>query len=384
MSKLKIGLIGCGGMMGHHVTRLLEFDDVEIVAVADVRPERVEAMKERTGATRGYASHKEFFAGESKLDAVYIAVEPCAHDQIEETCIERGWPFMVEKPMTLDMAQAKAIADAVTAKGLVTAVGFQDRYLDIVAQTKAELADMKVGMVYGTWLGGIPGVWWWMKKATCGGQLLEQNIHLVDLLRYFFGEATQVYAQNGRGLVCPSELAHRKELPPYDNDDFSSALITFENGLIANLMSGCFVTREGNSIRNGLTIIGRDKSLEYLLRNSLTVYNAKGERKYNKMSDQSEAHDRAFIDAVKKGDPAGVLSPYADALKSLLLADAANRSMETGQAIKLGGADNSAKNDKIVDNHLGETDMTAKAITFANRMGVSAGQVLSNTTGMPL
>lgn len=333
MCKLQIGLIGCGGMMNHHVTGLLKFDDVEIVAVADVRPERVEAMKERTGATRGYASHKEFFAGESKLDAVYIAVEPTAHDQIEETCIQRGWPFMVEKPMTLDMVQAKAISEAVTAKGLVTAVGFQDRYLDIVAQMKTELADMKVGMVYGTWLGGIPGVWWWMKKSTCGGQLLEQNIHLVDLLRYFFGEATQVYAQNGKGLVCPSELS--KDLPAYDTDDFSTATITFESGVVANLMSGCFVTREGNAIRNGLTIIGRDKSMEYALRNNLTVYNAKGECKYNRMSDQSEAHDRAFLDAVKKGDPAAVLSPYADAYKTLLLADAANRSMETGQVIKL-------------------------------------------------
>ena len=322
-------------MMNGHVTSLLKFNDVEIVAVADKRPERVEAMKERTGATRGYASHMEFFAGESNLDAVYIAVEPTAHDYIEEICIERGWPFMVEKPMTLDMAQAKAISEAVTAKGLVTAVGFQDRYLDIVAQMKTELADMNVGMVYGTWIGGVPGVWWWMNKSTSGGQLLEQNIHLVDLLRYFFGEPTQVYAQNGRGLVCPSEFADRPHLPPYDTDDFSSAMITFENGLTANLMSGCFVTRSGASVRNGLTIVGRDKSLDYSLRNSMTVHSAKGENKYNTMVDQGETHARAFIDAVKKGDPTAVLSPYADAYKTLRLADAANRSMETGQVIKL-------------------------------------------------
>ena len=333
MSKLQIGLIGCGGMMNGHVSSLVKFEDVEIVAVADKRPERVEAMKARTGATRGYASDKEFFAGESKLDAVYIAVEPTAHIGIEETCIERGWPFMVEKPMTLDIAQAKAISEAVTAKGLVTSVGFQDRYLDVIAQVKKELADMKVGMVYGSWLGGVPGVWWWMKKSTCGGQLVEQNIHLADMLRYLFGEPTQVYAQCGRGLVCPSEM--KPELPAYDTDDFSSAMITFENGLIANLMSGCFVTNKGNGIRNGLTIIGRDKSLEYRLRDSLTVYDAVSEKKYYRAALGGEAHARAFMDAVRKGDPNGVLSPYADALKSLLLCDAANRSMDTGEVVKL-------------------------------------------------
>ena len=333
MEKLKIGLIGCGGMMNHHVSGLLTFDDIEIIAVADVRKERADDMKERCNAKRSYTSHKDFFAGEEKLDAVYIAVEPTAHDGIEETCIERDWPFLVEKPMTLDMSQGKAISEAVAKKGLVTAVGFQDRYLDIVQRAKEELKDMKIGMVYGSWLGGVPGVWWWMKKSTCGGQLLEQNIHLVDLLRYFFGEAKSVYATYGKGLISTSEFD--KELPEYDTDDFSSAMITFESGLTANLMSGCFVQDNGSPIRNGLTIIGREKSLEYSLRHRLVIYNNGNETRIPVKVNQSILHDRAFIDAVKKGDPKAVHSPYPDAFKTLLLADAANKSMETGLPVKL-------------------------------------------------
>ena len=335
MEKMKIGLIGCGGMMNHHVNGIITFDDVEIVAVADPLPDRTASMMKRTGAARSYKSHKDFFEGEDKLDAVYIAVEPTAHDQIEETCIQRGLPFMVEKPMTLDMDQAKAISDAVSSKGLVTCVGFQDRYLDIVERTKKELQDMKVGMVYGTWLGGVPQVWWWMKKDTCGGQLLEQNIHLVDLLRYFFGEAKSVYAQYGRGLVDPSEFSHKKELPEYDTDDYSSALITFESGLMANLMSGCFVTEAGNPIHNGLTIVGRDKSLEYHLRSNLSIYTKNEKTTINRAVDQSLLHDRAFLDAVRINDPTAVRSPYQDAYKSLMLAHAANRSMEKGEVVFL-------------------------------------------------
>lgn len=331
--KLKIGLIGCGGIMNHHVNGILKFDDVEIVAVADLLPQRVESMMARTGAKRGYANDKEFFAAEHELDAVYICVEPTAHDQIEETCIARNLPFMVEKPMTLDMAQAKAVSEAVTAKGLVTCVGFQDRYLDIVQRMKAELATMEVGMVYGTWIGGVPQVWWWMKKDTCGGQLLEQNIHLVDMLRYLFGEAKSVYAQNMTGLVSPSEFPD--SLPTYDTDDASSAMFTFKNGLIANLMSGCFVTGKGNPIRNGLTIIGRDKSLEYDLRNSLTIYTSAGMEKIQRQNDQSYDHDRAFLDAVRLGDPTAVRSSYADAYKTLILSQAANDSMESGKVVTL-------------------------------------------------
>ena len=337
MDKLKIGLIGCGGMMNHHVTGLVTFDDIEIVAVADPHKERTDAMMKRTGATRSYASHKDFFAGEDKLDAVYIAVEPTAHDQIEETCIERNWPFLVEKPMTLDLAQAKSISEAVQKKGLVTVVGFQDRYLDIVDRVKEELKTMKVGMVYGSWLGGVPQVWWWMRKDTCGAQLVEQNIHLVDLLRYFFGEPVSVYAQYGRGLVSPSEFDVKKQSAAvgYDTDDYSTAVVTFESGLMANLMSGCFVNNEGHPIRNGLTIVGRDKSLEYALRDNLCIYTAKQTVKVNREVDQSLLHDRAFLDAVRSKNPAGVRSPYPDAYKSLRLALAANESMESGQVVKL-------------------------------------------------
>ncbi|MCL2286630.1 MAG: Gfo/Idh/MocA family oxidoreductase [Firmicutes bacterium] len=333
MEKLRIGLIGCGGIMNHHMNGVLTFDDVEIVAVADPLKERTDAMMKRTGATRAYSGHMELFEHEDKLDAVYICVEPTAHNNIEETAIARGLPFLTEKPMTLDMSQGEAIAKAVEAKGLVTCVGFQDRYLDIVQQAKEELADMQVGMVYGSWIGGVPQVWWWMRKDTCGGQLLEQNIHLVDLLRYFFGEAESVFATCGRGLISKDEFP--STLPAYDTDDFSSAMITFKNGLTANLMSGCFVKGGGNPIRNGLTIIGREKSLEYSLRDSLTVYTSETQKKYKREVDQSLRHDRAFLDAVRAKDPTAVLSPYSDALKTLILSDAANRSMESGTLIKL-------------------------------------------------
>ena len=78
MAKIRIGFIGCGGIGNHHVNYLTKFKDVEITAVADLREERVSAMAKRTGAKRTYNSHKELFAGEDKLDAVYICVEPTA------------------------------------------------------------------------------------------------------------------------------------------------------------------------------------------------------------------------------------------------------------------------------------------------------------------
>jgi len=331
MKKLKLALIGCGGIMNAHVDGLLTFEDVEVVAVADPRPERTKAIQARTGAPNAYPSHAELFENEKELDAVYICVEPTAHNNIEETCIARGIPFMVEKPMTMDMNQAKTIAEAT--KNLVTCVGFQDRYLDLTDRIREELKDMQVGLVYGTWIGGVPQVWWWMKKDTCGGQLYEQNIHLLDQLRYFFGEAEKVYATCGRTLVSPSEFPD--SLPTYDTDDFSTATITFKNGVVANLMSGCYITKKGDPIRNGLTIIGRGKSLEYGLRSDLAIVESGQKTIIKTKVDQMAKLDRTFLDAIKAGDPTMVRSSYADAYKTLVLGAAANKSMETGEVVHL-------------------------------------------------
>ena len=104
--------------------------------------------------------------------------------------------------MAMDIRQAEAIARRVEETGLITSVGFQDRYLDLMEIVKDELPKHRPGgLVYGAWVGGIPGVWWWQKKSTCGGQLVEQNIHLLDGLRWLYGEpAAQVLTDVGHAL----------------------------------------------------------------------------------------------------------------------------------------------------------------------------------------
>ena len=135
MKKVRLGLIGCGGRMGAHMNSFEQMPDaVEIVAVADPVEERRLAAAKRFGCTRIYRDHKELYANESKetLDAVVIAIEPTAHDYVEEAAIDLDLPFLVEKPMAMDLEQARAIARRVEEKKLITCVGFQDRYLDLM------------------------------------------------------------------------------------------------------------------------------------------------------------------------------------------------------------------------------------------------------------
>jgi len=330
MDKVRVGLIGCGGRAGAHMNSLLQMDDIQVVAVADPIEERRVNAAEKMGASRIYKNHTELYDNESAdtLDALYICVEPTAHTDTELRAIELGIPFLVEKPMHLDLAQAEEIAKKIEEKNLMTAVGFQDRYLDLIQMIKDELPKHKTGgLVYGAWVGGIPGVWWWQKKSTCGGQLLEQNIHLLDGLRYLYGEPLSVYATASTGIVRPGVDAS----PEFDTDDHSTAVLRFPNNVTATLVSGCY--SQGVRPHCGYVITLNDMVIDYRLRNNLIFETAMETRDIKRGNDQTYDMDRAFITAVKTGDRSLIRSPYSDALKSHKICFAANQSMETGEVI---------------------------------------------------
>jgi predicted dehydrogenase len=56
---------------------------------------------------------------------------------------------------------------------------------------KVKVGFIGCGGIPGYWVGGMPGVWWWRRRDTSGGQAVEQTIHLFDLARYLFGEAVK-------------------------------------------------------------------------------------------------------------------------------------------------------------------------------------------------
>ncbi|MEA4823582.1 MAG: Gfo/Idh/MocA family oxidoreductase [Clostridiaceae bacterium] len=324
MDKLKIAIVGCGGISGFHTSHLVQFDDIEFVGMMDIRHEKAVARAASVGGAPIFDSYTEML-DTAKPDALYICVPPDQHGTIEREAIARDIPFLVEKPMALDMKLAYEIRDAVEAKGLVTAVGFQDRYLDVIAKTKEMLRGRTPGLVDGAWLGGIPGAYWWSTYATSGGQIVEQNIHLFDMLRYLFGEPEKVYCAGLRGIV---------NREGYDLHDCSSAVVTMKSGLLCTMFTGCFLDHNVPN-KNGLRIRCVEADIEYILRQSVTLDTGSMKQTFFKEADQGVTEDRTFLDAVRASDPMMVRSPYADACKSLALVLACNESMRTGKEVSL-------------------------------------------------
>lgn len=325
MSKVKVCFVGCGGIANYHFSHLVNFPDVEFAGFCDLIPERADNMVEKAKMGKRYDSYVEMY-DEVKPDAVYICVPPAEHGDIEFEAVKRGINLFVEKPVALSMELANEIKDAIEKAGVISGAGFQDRYLDIIEDAKGFLKDRQIGLIFGSWIGGVPGVPWWRKYSTSGGQIVEQNIHLFDMLRYLIGEPEKVYCSAGRGLVT--------DIEGYDVHDYSSAVVTFKNGIVANLFTGCF-TGNGPAMNNGLTFIAKDARIEYSLRHSTKLITKTETIERFNAVDQGVTEDRTFIDAVKIKDQSIVRSPYADAVKTLGFALACNKSIETGLEIKI-------------------------------------------------
>ncbi|GGE03524.1 glycosyl transferase family 1 [Aureimonas endophytica] len=320
MKTIRIGFVGVGGIAQRHLGILEHFDDVAIVGFADPDRARAEAAAVRFGA-RAFDDASAMMDA-CDLDAVYICVPPFAHGAPEQAAIERGLPFFVEKPVSLDLATAEAIAAAVAEKGLVTAVGYHWRYLDTVDEARALLAGNPPQLLSGYWLDSTPPPQWWWREDRSGGQMVEQATHLLDLARFLVGDVVQVYGR----------AAHkdRPEFPDLDVPTTTTASLTFASGVVANLASTCLL---GWNHRVGLHIFADKLAIE-LTDHDIMVDVGRGRPVRGADGDPVWREDRDFIDAVA-GLENRIRCPYADALATHRLALAVVESARTGEVVSL-------------------------------------------------
>jgi len=351
---LKVCVIGCGGIGGYHLSHLVQYTDIiELAGFCDLIESKAQAFVEKAGSGKAFTNYVKML-DEIQPDAVFVCIPPISHGEgmIELELVERGIPFFVEKPIALNLFVAKRIRDAVAAKKLITGVGFQLRYDDLVEPVKDFVKNNRVATMNVTRIGGIPGVWWWLDKNACGGQIVEQTIHQLDMMRYVYGEPESVFSYNARNFI---------QNPPagYKTDDYSATVVRFKSGALATITTGCFATA-GAASDSKMTFNAADSRLDFYPAQKALVYGktpaaADGEVKgtqsivsydnamksgdgsltYKSTVDYGVICDRTFLEAVISGDGSKVRSPYADAYKTLAFTLACNESMDTGRPVNV-------------------------------------------------
>jgi myo-inositol 2-dehydrogenase/D-chiro-inositol 1-dehydrogenase len=318
---VKIGFVGSGSISQAHMSALEKVEDAQIVAFTDTDEERAVQAAARYPGAGAYTDLAKML-DEQQLDTVYVCVPPHAHGEIELTLIERGIPFFVEKPIGNDRETPSRILAALKGSGLLTSVGYMARYHATVEQLREHLKQDEPVLAWGSWLGGVPGVYWWRRKDMGGGQILEQTTHIFDVARYLFGEVVSVFCAGRKGLIT--------DIEDYNVEDASVCTLTFESGLICEISSSCAVTCGS---RQSVEVICRNSYLE--LRGSIPQWSLGIEQPGRKCEiegadDVFLLEDRAWIDAVQSGDGSKIRSPYEDACKTHMVTCAANESIASG------------------------------------------------------
>jgi predicted dehydrogenase len=227
MTPLRTGLIGCGKFANKHLANLVSMPDrFTMAAFCDNVPENAEQFNQKyaDGKSKVYIDFHDLFK-ETPLDLVLICLPPFGHADEVEVAAQHGVNILIEKPIALTSEHAWRMVDAVEKAGVKTQVGFMFRFGLAIEKLKALIADGTagpVGLMSTRYFCNALHATWWRMRDKSGGQIVEQIIHMVDLMRYLIGDPVSVFS-------IQNNLFH-KEVENYTIEDTSGTLMEFKNG----------------------------------------------------------------------------------------------------------------------------------------------------------
>ena len=193
LSKVKIALLGCGGMMGAHAQRLRDHPDVEIVGLCDVSEDRIQAFQAKNlpaiaNVPRHFTDPAEMYE-KAKPDAVVVSTPHTQHfGQGVQALAARCHVFM-EKPMVTALADAYALEQEVRKSGKIFVIGYNTscspefHYLrEIIRNGSLGRLELVTGFLSQDWMRGTAGLWRQEPAHSGGGQAYDSGAHLFNSL----------------------------------------------------------------------------------------------------------------------------------------------------------------------------------------------------------
>ncbi len=194
---VKVGIIGLGKMGLSHHSIINAHPDVDVVGVCDSSGYVLDILNKYTGVPT--FSDFEKMLDTQGVEAAVISTPSRLHAPMVRACLERGVHVFCEKPFCLDPADSAALADLAKEKGLVTQVGYHNRFVGAFSEVKRLLDADAIGRVthvlaeaYGPVVLKPKGSTWRSKRDEGGGALYDYAAHPLDLLTWYFGRPQSV------------------------------------------------------------------------------------------------------------------------------------------------------------------------------------------------
>jgi len=229
MKRLRTAILGCGGFANRHAQNLISLpEEIELTVFCDHHEKNAREFSETYSEGKGmiFTDHREMFE-KAELDLVVICLPPFAHSDQVELAAKHGVHVLIEKPIALSSEHAWRMVEAAEKTRIKTQVGFMFRFGAGVERLKELLASGEVGpagLMSARYFCNSLHAPWWRDRSKSGGQLVEQVIHMVDLMRYLMGDAVSVYSRQ--------EILFHRAVPDYTVEDVSATVFGFQGGAI--------------------------------------------------------------------------------------------------------------------------------------------------------
>ena len=286
MDKIRLGLVGCGGMGTRHLYGLRElvqspFSNVELCAVCDIRRENAELAAQE--AEKLIGSRPEIFTNLDEmaravpdLTAVDVVTDPSVHHDVVCQALDLGLHVMVEKPMAITVKACR---------GMIEAAERNNRHLSVAENFRRDPSARLVHYLLQTGAIGLPymalfhslgpgnGIFItpWRHLKERGGALLDKAVHFTHMIRYQLGDIAEVYGDVR--LVEPvrkkpdsigdtytfyqNRFQAMESEVPATAEDTSLAMFRMENGATVNWLVGL----SGHGGCGGEMIFGNEGSI---------------------------------------------------------------------------------------------------------------------------
>lgn len=200
--KIAVGLIGCGGFArGTHIPNLRANPKFVIRAAGDLDPGAARTVAEETGAAFWTDDPGRIFDDDG-IDLVIISTRHDSHADLSVRAAEAGKHVLCEKPIGLDRAQCRAVAEAVRKNRVKYTVGYNRGLAPLVARAQDLLAGRpEKKLIYHRIQAPFPPDSWTHDPAVGGGRFVGEGCHIFDLLCRLAGSApVSVHAAGGTFL----------------------------------------------------------------------------------------------------------------------------------------------------------------------------------------
>ncbi len=272
MREIGIGLVGSGFMGRAHA---LAFRSAGFVYDLPLRP-RLELLADHDDETASAAAGRLGFAratgdwrtlvDDARVELVAIAAPNALHGPVALAALAAGKPVYCEKPLANTADQARVMADAADASGLVTAVGFNYVHNPMISLAREIVQGGEIGELTGFrglhaegfMVGPAPFNW---RCAEGGGALADLGSHVISLARHLAGDIAAVCGRLDTVHRHRPVAAGSAEMREVSVDDQANVLVRFANGATGTLAASWIAT--GRTMQLAFELVGTRGSIDF-------------------------------------------------------------------------------------------------------------------------